>query len=692
MGGAQMTNEFSKEQMDQFFLEVSRDMEKWEKDVCETKTKKYERDFNDYEVKRIFKWQYRKEDKFQSSRSSSVTSVTSLSSQASMQECDTPRPFNMKTRFGGKWTNQGPPRQYQGSKSRQPQVINLSDHILTPKQEDLLQRGLTFSPAKSLDAFTAIKDVHLFARKLVLKRHFEKSTSDSQIDVADDQQVVDMLESLLDEQNSTPVSGFPTHLYSKSKNFPPLSTCPAIDVFVKMVSGDVEKLCTNKKFNKDPQINETIIEIQKWSDVTIKQADKGGNVVIWPNKLYEKQAQKLLTDKACYKKLYYNPLTEFQQELVTIVTHAFEAGTIPKKLMDAIALVKPRMPTLYLIPKVHKDPLNPPGRPIVSGNEGLCELACKVVDFYLKPLVHTLPSFIQDTTAALRSFDGLVIHDDSILVTADIESLYTSIKHQDGLRAVSWFLEAGGFEGGLADFILQLLRYILTHNCFMFSDQIYLQLQGTAMGAACAPSYANLFLGAWERGIFLSDPVVHIDKVHHWIRYIDDVFFVWEGTIEQLNDFMAGLNTNDLNIRLTFSHGRQVNFLDLDVCVSSQGFIETNVYRKPTATNTLLHASSSHRQSTIKGIPIGQHLRIKRICSSQEKFRDQAHDLYQRFRERGYSHRQIRTGYKRACSTSRDELLYQTTSKKNYDSQFWPIDVSSIFRTLVKYSYVSIDY
>ncbi|CAJ0953057.1 unnamed protein product [Ranitomeya imitator] len=198
---------------------------------------------------------------------------------------------------------------------------------------------------------------------------------------------------------------------------------------------------------------------------------------------------------------------------------------------------------------------------------------------------------------------------------------------------------------------------------------IYLQLQGTAMGAACAPSYANLFLGAWERGIFLSDPVVHVDKVHHWIRYIDDVFFIWEGTIEHLNEFMSRLNVNDLNIKLTFSHGRQINFLDLDVFVSPQGVIETNVYRKPTATNTLLHASSSHRQSTINGIPIGQHLRIKRICSSQEQFQDQAQDLYHRFRKCGYSHRQIRKGYKRACLTPRNELLYQTTPKKKDDTQ-----------------------
>ncbi|CAJ0948286.1 unnamed protein product [Ranitomeya imitator] len=180
---------------------------------------------------------------------------------------------------------------------------------------------------------------------------------------------------------------------------------------------------------------------------------------------------------------------------------------------------------------------------------------------------------------------------------------------------------------------------------------------------------ANLFLGAWERDIFLSNPVVHIDKVHHWIRYIDDVFFVWEGTVEQLHQFISTLNGNELNIKLTFTYGGKINFLDLDICVSSQGLIETDVYRKPTATNTLLHTSSSHRQSTIDGIPIGQHLRVKRICSTQEKYDHQASDLYHRFRDWGYSHSQIRRGYKRACQKSRNKRLYQTTSKKK-DTQF----------------------
>lgn len=36
-------------------------------------------------------------------------------------------------------------------------------------------------------------------------------------------------------------------------------------------------------------------------------------------------------------------------------------------------------------------------------------------------------------------------------------------------------------------------------------NQLYLQIQGIAMGTCCAPSYANLYLGGWERDILQWD-------------------------------------------------------------------------------------------------------------------------------------------------------------------------------------------
>ncbi|CAJ0964199.1 unnamed protein product [Ranitomeya imitator] len=91
-----------------------------------------------------------------------------------------------------------------------------------------------------------------------------------------------------------------------------------------------------------------------------------------------------------------------------------------------------------------------------------------------------------------------------------------------------------------------------------------------------------------------------MDLIQGWMRYIDDVWFVWEGSINDLHALMAALNRNDLNIKLTYKFGRFVDFLDLQIRALPEGDLVTSIYRKPTATNSLLHAESAHLPSTLE--------------------------------------------------------------------------------------------
>ncbi|XP_069804728.1 uncharacterized protein [Dendropsophus ebraccatus] len=107
----------------------------------------------------------------------------------------------------------------------------------------------------------------------------------------------------------------------------------------------------------------------------------------------------------------------------------------------------------------------------------------------------------------------------------------------------------------------------------------------------------------------------------------------------------------------------------------ANGYIQTDVFRKKTAANSYLHASSSHPPSTINAIPVGQYLRIKRICSSSEDFEKQAKELKERFLNRGYSRRSLKWAYVRARNTPRHELLSPTRNRSsdNVIQSFAPI-------------------
>lgn len=77
-----------------------------------------------------------------------------------------------------------------------------------------------------------------------------------------------------------------------------------IEVFVKLVCEELKKIdCGIKHDNISRQQQLAIKELQQMKEVVIKPSDEGGNIVIWPIKIYEREALKQLRDATCYRKL-----------------------------------------------------------------------------------------------------------------------------------------------------------------------------------------------------------------------------------------------------------------------------------------------------------------------------------------------------------------------------------------------------
>lgn len=133
---------------------------------------------------------------------------------------------------------------------------------------------------------------------------------------------------------------------------------------------------------------------------------------------------------------------------------------------------------------------------------------------------------------------------------------------------------------------------------------------------------------------------------------------IWKGSEQELIEFVTLLNTNQKNIKLTLNYSPNViEFLDLSIYRDQHGFLQTDVYRKTTAVNALLHASASHPAPTKTGIPVGQFFRARKIYSSDDSFSKQASKLTQRFKEGGYRKEVISRGLKRATEKKREDLL-----------------------------------
>ena len=221
------------------------------------------------------------------------------------------------------------------------------------------------------------------------------------------------------------------------------------------------------------------------------------------------------------------------------------------------------------------------------------------------------------------------------MCTLDVSSLYTNIPHNEGINACDNFLRTRPHNNIPTGTLCDLIRMILTMNNFSFNDNHYLQIHGTAMGTKMAPSFANLFLGTFEANALKNSPF----NPHTWFRYIDDIFMIWT---EGLNNIHPSTN---------------VSFLDVNVSLTNDGSISTDLYTKPTDKHQHLLYSSCHPLHTKKAIPFSLALRLRRICSTDETFNLRAAQLTTYLLKRGYKRNFVTKQIQRAANIPRTITL-----------------------------------
>ncbi|CAJ0968324.1 unnamed protein product [Ranitomeya imitator] len=347
---------------------------------------------------------------------------------------------------------------------------------------------------------------------------------------------------------------------------------------------------------------------------------------------------KRLGDVDTYQLVNSNPSFETAREIKKFITHYLTLGIIDEKLGNYLLNQHPVLPVLYTLPKIHKHPSRPPGRPIVASTNSLLSPLAITLEKILSSLVPLIKSYLKDTSDFLKSLWDLgPISEGCLLVTMDVNSLYTSVNHEDGIRAVMSFLtEHTNFSHQQRDFCRDILTLILTKNFFIFEDQFFIQKRGTAMGSNMAPPYANIFMDSFEKAYVYSHPSFQ-SSVSYWRRYIDDVFLIWTGDIETLVAFHQDLNSSLPGLTFSISHSRSsMIFLDTMVNVNSEGFLETDLYVKPTDRNSLLRYHSCHPQHIKKSLPKSQHDRVERIVSKPEVSRMRHKEMDLKFLSRGY--------------------------------------------------------
>ena len=103
---------------------------------------------------------------------------------------------------------------------------------------------------------------------------------------------------------------------------------------------------------------------------------------------------------------------------------------------------------------------------------------------------------------------------------------------------------------------------------------------------------------------------------------------IWTEGLDNLKIFIDYLN----NIH----SATNVPFLDVNVSLTNDGNISTDLYTKPTDKHHLLY-SSCHPLHTKKAIPFSLALRLRRTCSTDKMFNARTAQLTTYLLKRGYN-------------------------------------------------------
>ena len=148
-------------------------------------------------------------------------------------------------------------------------------------------------------------------------------------------------------------------------------------------------------------------------------------------------------------------------------------------------------------------------------------------------------------------------------------------------------------------------------------------------------------------------------KILMWRRFLDDIFILWTGSKEELEDFMCQINGFHETIKFTKDgdfERRSTHFLDVAVKIED-GKLSTDLFVKETAACAYLSPESWHPPHICKNIPYSLGFRLRRICSEEEDFIRRLAELKNVLISRGYKSKAIDGTFSRVKKLKREDCL-----------------------------------
>ena len=327
-------------------------------------------------------------------------------------------------------------------------VFDLSDRILTENEIKVLDKGLNFVPTpEKLDGLQIKNDLEKLGTDIKLRMFYQNDLSPS---------------------------------FSEKPTFKvPSSWTPSI-IFMQLelYLSEIEDKLINinesgesyQNLSKDER--EALKSLMNDNEIIIKPADKGSAFVIWSKHGYLLEASNQLSDTNVYCKSNSSTLQKVNSEIKSVLRDIFNLKEIDQKIINYLTVKKLQLGRFYLLPKIHKQTMNVPGRRLISNNGTATERISSFLDFHLKNIIPTIPHILDDTRDFLYRIEQLQnIPEGTLLVSFHVVGIYPHTPHDEGLQIMKKYLDKREDQSVTSKNLYKLAEIVLKHNYFEFVQE-----------------------------------------------------------------------------------------------------------------------------------------------------------------------------------------------------------------------------
>jgi hypothetical protein len=564
-------------------------------------------------------------------------------------------------------------------------VHNLASGIQMPDIEELLSYGFKFCPTPALAGLGCLdKFMNKLKSRLYRTLNFFRLNPEQKS--KDEARVYDP-RFKLDSPSIATFTPYKGNMKEKGMK-------AAVDQFIKNITSLPQK--AREKYNEiktNPalrlkrnfsfsQLQTAISTLLNNDTLIVKPADKNMGLCIMEKTWYKQTMLNTLQDINKFLPLSFKEVAKIVDDVRDFIEHGVEnyhgirgRNAVIRFLKENPAVIKPA--AMYGLFKIHKLPTRSL-RLIAPNHSWVTVKLSRWLAYMLQEIVDVEASILSGSHDFLKTIETTPFpKEDLWFLTFDVVDLYGSIPHTIAIDIV-YEIAKDQVGVGMAGTIKTLLLVVLNNNIVEFDRLYYKQLLGIAMGTACAPAFANLFMTSVDKNTRVS----FSQNIKCYRRYLDDGCVILHGSRDRVQEVMDSLINNQWAQYIKFTYTiseKSAVFLDLVLYkgprYKASGLLDVRMYQKALNAYQYIPFKSYHQPSTIKGWVKGELKRIIRTHTEYSKCVLVVNLFLQRLLARGY-----RASFVKEIAA---ELRYQDRVKYIFpEPKISAYDKDTIFVTL----------